>query len=194
MTSKQVTTIDFFNDADIIFVFDHGEEVTKMRVSSQVLRTSCKTFHTMFGPDFAEGQELDAKNPKEKALDDDVFAMKTIFQVLHHKCEKIPRTFDLDELKTIAQVIDKYGLNDAMKYAMQDWLDPIHHRQIERNEFIARMCTMLKIAVELKYPMAFKWITLELLRYSSVSYYHLMPWAFSSISSWKMLSMLFISC
>lgn len=188
MTSKKVVTIDFYADADVVFVFDREEETTKMRVSSQVLRSSCKTFHTMFGPNFAEGQQLDSKNPKEKALDDNVFAMKTICQVLHNKHEELPSKFNIDELQVLAEVIDKYDLGTSMRFALEDWLYPYYLNKVPDNERDQRLCAALRIAVELKIPKSFSYLTETLLHHCSASYYNLMDWAFKSTDNWKMLS------
>ncbi|EON98475.1 putative btb poz domain-containing protein [Phaeoacremonium minimum UCRPA7] len=107
-------------DGDVILVV--GEGGVKLRVHSQALRNASKVFDAMFGPHWAEGQDLSKENPKEIRLEEDnCDAMWRICCVIHHRNDLLDRPKAKDVLE-IAITADKYDLGNALKFASKEWL------------------------------------------------------------------------
>lgn len=112
---------DIASSGDVILVVGQGSNILRLKAHSFILRTASEAFKVMFGPNFVEGKDLSHTNPKEVTLeDDDPEAMRTICQVLHFK--ECPQSMSAEKIWNIAQAVDKYFLNEALKFPMEVWL------------------------------------------------------------------------
>lgn len=109
-------------DGDVVFII--GDEKSRLRVSSFILRNSSPVFSTLLGPKFAEGQKLLTQGNVEIALpEDDPEAMETILCVLHGRNDRVPERIPGDKLCVVAMLCDKYDLFIPLKFAIQKWLN-----------------------------------------------------------------------
>lgn len=120
---KSDRTTNISPDGDVILIV--GEEKVRLRVQAQCLRSASKSFHVMFGPVWKEGQSLSTASPTEVPLvEDDADAMWTICCIIHHRNDLVPSHLTAKEILQIAILVDKYGLEIALKYASVEWLKP----------------------------------------------------------------------
>ena len=78
-------------------------------VSSKVLSLASPFFKKLFGPHFAEGNCVEAKNPGHVDLhEDDSEAMTSLCYLLHFQMDKVPDNPTSDCLDSIAILADKY--------------------------------------------------------------------------------------
>lgn len=109
---------------DAILVVGTGEETVKIKVDTHILKAVSETFRALFGPLWKDGQDLSYDNPKEIEFPEDApEAMRIICQVLHHKYEigSKPSAFGILQ---IAEHVDKYFLQGAMRLTSEYWLRP----------------------------------------------------------------------
>lgn len=146
--------VNVAEDGDVILIVGQSDNTVKLKVDSHMLRKASKTFRVMFGPDFDEGQDLSHTHPKDILLsDDDADAMETICNFIHFKHYKVPSQLDSKRVFQIARVVDKYSLHETLKFAVKSWL------QLERVQGFVGLSNMLKSAMLLKQPAAYRTIT-----------------------------------
>jgi hypothetical protein len=117
------TQIEIVTLGDTILVV--GPYNKKIRVCSSVLKSASKYFRVLFGPNFAEGQDLDSNNPKEVSMpDDNAHALEIICNVIHLRNDAVPRSLSPKDIFEIAIAADKFDCVVALKYAGAIWLNP----------------------------------------------------------------------
>ncbi|KAF2821284.1 hypothetical protein CC86DRAFT_426506 [Ophiobolus disseminans] len=99
-------------NGDVIFVV--GPEPRKLRVHSAILRYASKYFENMFGPHFAEGQDLGQNSPKEISMPDDNATANN----------EVPSRLKPDVMFHIAVAADKFDCAVAIKPSNSLWLKP----------------------------------------------------------------------
>lgn len=117
---------DITPHGDTIFhVRDEGDSYW-YRVSSHLLSAASKVFANMVDGRFAEGQDLNAGNPKEVPLrHDDSEAMGQLFCIIHHQTSKVymPLTSNAGQLVVrVLKHADKYDCVDSVRFAMASWI------------------------------------------------------------------------
>lgn len=116
--------VSICSDGDVILVIrddQQQQQGVKLRVDNYRLQAS-KVFKAMFGPNFKEGQHLDKQRPPEISLADDPKSLEIICQVLHFRNNSLPNILDAEKVLKLAQTVEKYELQEAMKLAMKEWL------------------------------------------------------------------------
>ncbi|KAF4905178.1 hypothetical protein CGCF415_v001363 [Colletotrichum fructicola] len=108
-------------DGDVIMVV--GPEKKEFRLHSFFLKTTSKVFKAMLGPNFAEGQQLNAngaqgnRTPVKIDLpEDDVKSMCFIFRAIHHHFDAFHNAKDIPFFEILVAA-DKYDLIHAIKHA-----------------------------------------------------------------------------
>lgn len=105
-----------------------AEHTLRFKVHSIFLRTASKVFASLLSPSFAEGQALaktSASSPCEIFLnDDDPQSMKLVLNSIHMKHNQLPRRLDAGQVTSLAVVVDKYLLHDALPFTFTQWLVP----------------------------------------------------------------------
>ncbi|KAK5938091.1 hypothetical protein PMZ80_009680 [Knufia obscura] len=110
-------------DGDLILVV--GPKRVEIRVDSHILRAASKTFRAMFGPHFAEGQNLGGNNVKYVDLpEDSASGMTQVCRLLHFCCDITQPGPEPDVLLEAARVVDKYFLQKSVSFAVDRWLKP----------------------------------------------------------------------
>ncbi|KAF2135725.1 uncharacterized protein K452DRAFT_322892 [Aplosporella prunicola CBS 121167] len=156
--------VDICPHGDVIMVLAN----TRLHVSSAVLRSASPVFSAMFGPHFAEGQNLTERKPKKiKFPDDDPEGMKVLCGVLHHKFD-VTETPNLEVLKEIAILVDKYDCSSAMFATATLWL--IHTRKKAQAVKYVGYQTLFGIAYLFNHAQAFYGITQDLIIYHEGSF------------------------
>ncbi|MCJ1438444.1 hypothetical protein MMC27_007833 [Xylographa pallens] len=100
-------------DGDVVFQFPDG---SKIQVSSKALSLGSPVFKTMFRPNFAEGSKLQQGKPCQVELDDDVIAMTTLCNILHHRNKNVPGAHSGSSLMQLAIITDKYDCLEAISH------------------------------------------------------------------------------
>ena len=129
---QDVVSLDKDGDAVIEIGDPKGAKTHKFLVSTSVLRLASPVFSKMFGPGFAEGERLrDDGFVHVKLEDDDVNAMRTILEILHH-CYAVDidtRNPDSEALAQIAFCCDKYDCRAALRPWTYYWFRDLEHVQ-----------------------------------------------------------------
>jgi hypothetical protein len=100
-----------------------GPGPKRLRVSSHILRNASVYFANLFGPQFAEGQNLSSSDPKEVVMpDDDAHALETICNIVHLRNDAVPLHLGPKEVFEIAVTADKFACVTAVKLASTHWL------------------------------------------------------------------------
>jgi hypothetical protein len=100
-----------------------GPDSKRLRVCSQILRNASTYFSNLFGPNFAEGQNLSSSDPKEVPMpDDDARAVETICNIIHLRNDAVPLSLAPEEVLEIAVTADKLDCASAVKLASILWL------------------------------------------------------------------------
>lgn len=148
------TIINIADRGDVILVVGGDDKVSKLKVDSHMLQAASEPFKVMFGPNFQEGRVLSYDDPKEISLgDDDADAMETICWIIHLKSKLAMKELSGHKILKIAKTIDKYLFHDALDWAIRCWL------QLEVSEDLANLLDLVKSALILRQPVAFKRIT-----------------------------------
>ena len=115
---------------DMVLKLSSGDEVTLIRVHSQVLSLASPVFAAMLSPKFAEGQTLeDDKGMVDSTTtielpDDDPTAMSLLCKTLHFKEEAAQRTFyPPNILMRLAAICDKYNMSRALSPWSHIWIE-----------------------------------------------------------------------
>ena len=117
------TKTEVATHGDVVLVV--GPHNKKIRVYSSVLKNASKYFRVMFGPHFAEGQNLDSDNPKEVSMtEDNAHALEVICNVIHLRNDAVPHSLSPKEIFEIATAADKFDCVVALRYASAIWLNP----------------------------------------------------------------------
>ena len=117
------TKIEVATHGDVILVV--GPHNKKIQVCSSVLKNASKYFRVMFGPHFAEGQNLDSDNPKDVSMtEDNAHALEVICNVIHLRNDAVPHSLSPKEIFEIATAADKFDCVVALRYASAIWLNP----------------------------------------------------------------------
>lgn len=111
----------------ILLVMKEGNTVL-FRANSAALRMASVVFETMLGPKFAEGNALATQTgslPCEVKLEgDDPKCMELILRTTHLQHDDLPDRVNCDDIISLANLIDKYFLHQAMKLVLDKWLIP----------------------------------------------------------------------
>jgi len=98
-----------------------GPDLKRLRVSSQtsqILRNASTYFSNLFGPKFAEGQNLSSSDPKEVPMpDDDARAVEMICNIIHLRNDAVPLSLAPEEVFEVAAAADKFDCASAVKLA-----------------------------------------------------------------------------
>lgn len=157
--------VNIADRGDAILVVGQSDNIVRLKVDSHILRAASKTFKIMFGPDFAEGRDLNYDAPKEISLsDDDANAMELVCKVVHLKQSDIATELPSKTVLDIAQIVDKYSLHEALKFALASWI------QVDKVKESTDLGNMLKAASLLKQRAAYKSITKSLVMNHTDSY------------------------
>ncbi|KAJ0364587.1 hypothetical protein COL154_004967 [Colletotrichum chrysophilum] len=115
------TVANIAADGDVIMVV--GPEKKEFRLHSFFLKTTSKVFKAMLGPNFAEGQQLNANEAKGNRApvkidlpEDDVNSMGFIFRAIHHHFDAFHNAKGIPFFEILV-VADKYDLIHAIKHA-----------------------------------------------------------------------------
>lgn len=115
-------TINIDEDGDLILVV--GDNQTRLKIDSYMLKKASKVFKAMFQPNaFAEGQNLssDATTKEQLLPEDDPQAMKLLCHIIHQNSTEIPDSIDDDLLLSVARHIDKYFLHRVSGFYTDHW-------------------------------------------------------------------------
>jgi hypothetical protein len=100
-----------------------GPDSKRLRVSSHILRNGSTYFSNLFGPNFAEGQNLSSSDPEEVLMpDDDARAVEMICNIIHLRNNAVPPSLAPEEVFEIAVAADKFDCTSALKFASIIWL------------------------------------------------------------------------
>jgi hypothetical protein len=98
-------------------------DLKRLRVSLQILRNASTYFSNLFGPNFAEGQNLSSSDLKDVLMpDDDARAMETICNIIHLRNDAVPLSLAPEEVFEIAVAANKFDCASAVKFASILWL------------------------------------------------------------------------
>lgn len=118
-----------------------GGIVVEYLVASQVLWMVSAVFSSMIGPDstFTEAVELrqatlDGGTGRIR-LEDDPTALNIVLLVLHHQYDRVPKTVSFDLMVAIAEICDKYLIQDALRFVAKDWSGHLRE-EVERLGFV----------------------------------------------------------
>ncbi|KAF5500552.1 hypothetical protein CGCS363_v006528 [Colletotrichum siamense] len=108
-------------DGDVIMVV--GPEKKEFRLHSFFLKTTSKVFRAMLGPNFAEGQHLNANQAKSNRApvkidlpEDDVKSMCFIVRAIHHHFDAFHNAKNIPFFEILVAA-EKYDLIHAIKHA-----------------------------------------------------------------------------
>ncbi|KAF2801904.1 uncharacterized protein BDZ99DRAFT_504179 [Mytilinidion resinicola] len=160
-SSTSVTEIA--KNGDIILVV--GPHKKKIQVCSTVLKNASKYFNAMFGPHFAEGQDLHGDSPKGIPMpDDDANALEILLNIFHLRNDDVPETLGPTEVLDVAVAADKFDCIVAIKHAIRLWLNPGEFQDI------VELGHLMAAAYRLDNARAFSEITLAMILLHKDSY------------------------
>ncbi|RDI88453.1 hypothetical protein Vi05172_g945 [Venturia inaequalis] len=156
------TTID--EEGDLTFIV--GEAKHRIVVASKVLVLVSKVFKKMLSNQFKEGRELIAANGKGYELelpDDDPAACIVMFNIVHYRpafqpteVEKQKR--DLDVLRALALLADKYDCVGAIEPVFSRWIAAVARTRVSGDD------TLLLISYLLNDAQMFKKVSRRMIR------------------------------
>lgn len=134
LTSKQKIE-KITQEGDLHIKLSPGHAVTRsfqFLVDSHVLYIASPVFKAMFGPgsSFRERKELESGIGGATALpvielhDDDAEALRTVFNILHNKHSRVPRSVTYHQFLEIAILADKYELREPIQIWAEIWSEP----------------------------------------------------------------------
>lgn len=107
---------DIAPQGDVILVV--GKQGTRLRIHSLFLRFASPVFAAMFGPYFAEGQDLESTATKEVAMpEDDARAVLIVCEILHHYTDCLPKNLASETAFQVAKTADRYDCLKALHFA-----------------------------------------------------------------------------
>lgn len=116
-----------FSSGDLYIDISTTSKVeTRFLVDSHVVYVNSPVFRAMFGPDssFKERKALEeTKNeiPSIVLHDDDPDSWRIVFNILHGRHKKVPRTVTHAEFLGIAMLVDKYELQEPVQIWAEAW-------------------------------------------------------------------------
>jgi BTB/POZ domain len=126
-TEMGVNSLVLAPEGDVVLVV--GAKQFRIHADSLFLKRHSTVFAALFGPNFREGQDLNASSPKEIPLpDDDPDAMTAICATMYHAFDQIPRSPATDFVLSIIRHADKYDCYDVLTLPSQvyGWLKSDH--------------------------------------------------------------------
>ena len=126
-TETGVKSLVLAPEGDVILVV--GAKKFRIRADSLFLKRHSPVFAALLGPNFREGQDLNASSPKEIPLpEDDPDAMTAICAVMYHAFDHIPRSPATNFVLNIVRHADKYNCYDILTLPSQayGWLKSDH--------------------------------------------------------------------
>jgi hypothetical protein len=126
-TETRVNSLVLAPEGDVILVV--GAKKFRIRADSLFLKRHSPAFAALLGPNFREGQDLNASSPKEIPLpDDDPDAMTAICATMYHAFDQIPRSPATNFVLNIVRHADKYNCYDVLTLPSQvyGWLKSDH--------------------------------------------------------------------
>lgn len=126
-TETRVNSLVLAPEGDVILVV--GAKKFRIRADSLFLKRHSPAFAALLGPNFREGQGLNASSPKEIPLpDDDPDAMTAICATMYHAFDQIPRSPATNFVLDIVRHADKYNCYDVLTLPSQvyGWLKSDH--------------------------------------------------------------------
>lgn len=109
---------------DIEIVLTQRNPPVSVLVSSKCLTLASKVFAVMLSPRFLEGASLAESGMAKIELEDDANTTTIILQALHHRNTKIPEALGVFELHSLALIVDKYELFEAILPWFRLWIAP----------------------------------------------------------------------
>lgn len=99
----------------------------QMRVSSKHLALASPYFATLFGPNFAEGQNLRSEGYVSISLvdDDDPDAMFILMNIIHGRHRQVSREVPLKTLSELAVLIDKRQMLESVEIYSDFWIQAL---------------------------------------------------------------------
>jgi hypothetical protein len=160
-----------------------GPDSKRLRVSSQILRNASTYFSNLFGPNFAEGQNLSSSDPKEVPMpDDDARAVETICNIIHLRNDAVPLSLAPKEVFEIAVAADKFDCASAVKLASIFWLKTSGTEV----QVVSELAHLMGAAYILDNGDAFGEITLAMMMRHKESYLPLADYLFNFVP-WEVL-------
>jgi hypothetical protein len=130
----------------------------RMLVSSQTMMMVSPVFKAMLKPDgLKEGKALATGKAEIPLPDDDLSAFQILLNVCHHRTKQVPRTVDLQTMKNIAILVDKYQLQEAVVLYGVLWIDKL--RESLPQSFSPEISPWLSIAWVFRLSVEFKHLT-----------------------------------
>ena len=118
---------------DLMLKLGSGDEVTLIRVHSQVLILASPVFAAMLSTAFAEGRSLEDNKGLFNSTttidlpDDDPTAMSLLCKILHYKEDAAQQAFHPPEnLIRLAVICDKYNMSKALSPWCHVWMEACH--------------------------------------------------------------------
>ncbi|CAN9212088.1 unnamed protein product [Alternaria alternata] len=115
------TGVATYGDVNLVVILYQKD----IRVCPSVSNNASKVFKVMFGPHFAEGQNLDSHDPKDVLMsDDNAKALEVIYNIMHVRKDAVPHSFSPKDIFEIATAADKFDCVVALRYGSAIWLSP----------------------------------------------------------------------
>ena len=147
--------IEIDPDGDVVFQLPDD---CRIRVSSKALSLASPVFKAMFRSNFAEGSKLQLGEPCQVEFDDDVKAMTTLCNILHHRNRNAPGTHTGLSLMQLAIITDKYDCLEAVShYSSLSFINLLKSKIVESD-----VGSLLLAAFVLDEPIAFQRMSKEL--------------------------------
>lgn len=100
-----------------------SDNVISLLVSSKVMSLASPVFAAMFSPRFREGQRSASGTLDPVPLpDDDADALTVLCQILHFNYSALPTRAELELLKNLALLCDKYDCVTPLRFVSEQWL------------------------------------------------------------------------
>lgn len=123
----KIVTIDPLYDLTLIVGFPGSSEgQTAFQVNKGTLRHASEVWNkSLTGPWGARHKD----QSEIKFLDDSPWAFEQVLRIAHWQISKLPLQLTIAELKSLAELTDKYDLGSLMKMALDSsrWLHPVRY-------------------------------------------------------------------
>lgn len=162
-----------------------GPDAQRLRVSAVILGNASPYFSNLFGPHFAEGQNLSSSAPKDVPMpDDDAKAVDIICSIIHLRNDVVPLSLDPKEVFAVAVTAEKFDCANAVKLASMFWLK----MSVVEVHAVEDLAYLMGAAYILDNGDAFAEITLAMMMRHKESY---LPWAEHLLTfvPWEVLRM-----
>ena len=129
-----------------------------MRVSSRHMILASRNFRDMLGNDnFKEGQTLRSEGKLDVPLpEDDPDAFIILLSIVHTHTRKVPRYVTLATLTSLAILVDKYSLLEAVELFSDLWIDNVKDEEPMPESFTDDVPSWLVISWVFQKPEEFK--------------------------------------